>query len=105
MNVLFVCNAGINRSRTGAELWKKRFPKDEVKYVGIINIDKPDLFHWAEKIVCFEERIKKLILAKVFDDNKIWQKIEVWEIPDVYDYMDGELVRIIEKKILKKGKK
>ena len=99
MNVLFVCNAGINRSRTGSELWKKRFPKDKVKYVGIINIDKPDLFHWADKIVCFEKRIKKLILAKVFDDIKIWQKIEVWEIPDIYDYPDEELEGIIKGKM------
>ena len=86
-------------------LWKKRFPKDEVKYIGIINIDKPVLFHWAGKIVCFEERIKKLVLAKVFDDIKVWQKIEVWEIPDIYDYMDRNLVKIIENKISKKGKK
>ncbi len=104
MNVLFVCNAGINRSRTGAELWKKKHPKDEVKYVGIINLDRPDLLYWADKIVCFEERIKKPVLEMVFDDNKIWQKIEVWEIPDVYNYMDPELVRIIEGKILGKGK-
>ncbi len=105
MNVLFVCNAGINRSRTGAELLKKAHPKDEVKYIGIINLEKPDFLHWAGKIVCFEERIKKLILEMVFDDNKIRQKIEVWEIPDVYIYMDPELVQIIEGKILGKGKK
>jgi len=105
MNILFVCNAGINRSRTAAELWKKTYPKDSVKYIGIINLDKPDLLHWAGKIVCFEERIKKLVLEKVFDDIKIWQKIEVWKIPDIYNYVGPELVRIIEGKILEKGKK
>ena len=62
MNVLFVCNAGITRSRTGSELWKKKFPKDKVKYVGIINIDNPDLFYKYDKIICFEKRIKKIIL-------------------------------------------
>ncbi len=104
MNVLFVCNAGITRSRTGSELWKKRFPKDKVKYVGIINIDKPDLFYKFDKIICFEERIKKIILEMAYD-NKVRQKIEVWEIPDIYDYPDPELTQIIKEKVCEKRKK
>ena len=102
MKILFVCNAGVNRSRTAAELWKNTHPKDEVKYAGIINIDKPDLFFWADKIVCFEERIRKRILELVFDDNKVYLKLEVWNIPDVYNYMDKELVKILEGIILGK---
>ena len=99
MNVLFVCNAGICRSRIGSELWKKRFPKDKVKYVGIINIDKPDLFYKAGKIICFEKRIKKLIL-EMASDKRVRKKIEVWEIPDIYDYPDLELTQIIKEKVL-----
>jgi len=99
VNVLFICNAGRNRSKTAAELWSQAHPKDKVKHVGIINIDNPDLFHWADKIICFGERIKKRVLAAVFDDIKVYLKIEVWEIPDLYNYGDSKLVELLKQKI------
>ena len=99
MKVLFVCNAGICRSRTGSELWKKKFPKDSVKYAGIINIFEPNIFFWPDKIICFEKRIKKLILEMVSNDKEIKEKTTVWEIPDIYDYPDEELVEIIKGKM------
>ena len=98
MNALFVCNAGINRSRTAAELWQKAHPKDEVKYTGILGVDA-DLLRWAGKIVCFEEWQKKRILEKVFGDLKVYLKLQLWEIPDIYNYMDEKLVEILSKKI------
>ena len=102
IKMLFVCNAGKNRSRTAAELWKNAYPLDEVKFAGIAFLEKPDLFHWADKIVCFEKKIKKRVLEMVFDDIKIFLKLEVWEIPDIYNYGNKELEKAIKSKIEKK---
>ena len=77
MNILFICNAGKNRSRTGAELWKKAHPEDVVKHLGI-NAVSMDVLRWSNKIIVFEDRLWKKVLEIAFDDIKVYLKLKLW---------------------------
>ena len=94
LNVLFVCSMARLRSKTaahciGAGSDYAGTDKDADKPVTVDDIKKADL------IVCMESRHRSKIRRKVKGVSK---KIIVWDIQDIYEYMDDTLVAIIKSK-------
>jgi predicted protein tyrosine phosphatase len=100
MKVLFVCNQGKDRSRTASELWKEKFPNDEVKYIGVFVEENPkQWFSWADKIYVMEDYQHQKIL-EIDESMKTFGKIApILEIEDIYQYGDQKLKRILKQKL------
>ena len=97
MKVLFICNQGRHRSRTAAEIFKDRF---ETKYAGLFNeapLDEKTL-EWADLIVVMTDSQRSEI-AKRFPKQYLKKRILSLEIPDVYSYMQPELVEMLNLKM------
>jgi len=97
MNVLFVCSMARLRSKTAAHcLQAVARPCD---YGGLDSqADKPvtkEMVDWAAIVVCMETS-HKTKLVKRFRGSRI--KVQVWGVPDDYDYMDDALVSLLNTK-------
>lgn len=95
MKVLFICNYNINRSRTAEDIFSKKY---ETKSAGMYN-DKPvtrEQLEWADVIVVMEDR-HKIDLHYRFP--KLRMKIFSLDIPDIYAFMDAELVKLLKEKM------
>lgn len=97
MKILFICNQNENRSKTAEVLFKDRF---ETKSAGLYN-EKPvseKELAWADIIVVMEDG-QRAELAKRFPKLYLKKRILSFDIPDVYKYMQPELVKILKDKI------
>ena len=97
MKILFICNQNKNRSKTAAALFKEEF---ETKSAGLYNpkpVDEKELA-WADIIVVMEDA-QRTELAKRFPKSYLQKRILSFDIPDVYKYMQPELVKVIKAKI------
>lgn len=99
-NILIVCGKNKKRSKTGEQIFRKdvRFnvrsagvsPKSEKK------ISVKDVL-WSNIILVMEHEHREKIIKEFRHINV--PKIEVLNIPDEYEYMDSELIEILEDKI------
>ncbi|PVZ83961.1 phosphotyrosine protein phosphatase [Serratia sp. S1B] len=98
MNVLFVCSRNQWRSPTAEKIWQ-RTPGLVVKSAGTSRHAKktvtPELLRWAEMIFVMEQKHKNRLVA---DYRQLLEHkpIYVIDIPDEYQYMDPELVTLLE---------
>ena len=97
--LLFVCNVNINRSPSAAELFKDRF---ETRSAGLSELSKiqlnKELLEWSNIVVVMEEWMRTEISIR-FPREYMQNKIISLEIPDVYSYMQPELVNLLKEKI------
>ncbi|MGM5484528.1 MAG: phosphotyrosine protein phosphatase [Nanobdellota archaeon] len=95
MKVLFICHANLQRSPTAEELYKDKY---EAKSAGVHPMAvKPvtnSAKQWADKIIVMEDWMKRF-----FPSDKTLSL----EIPDRFEYMDPELVKIIRERMEKQG--
>lgn len=115
IKILFVCTANKMRSKTAEELYKndERFM---VKSAGVADFaDVPvnlELLIWADYIVVMEEMHLEW-LRQYYPITYANKKIFCLEIPDLYDFMEPELVfqvkqkfeTLYQKEIKKEGEK
>lgn len=97
MKVLFICNQNENRSRTAEEIFKKEF---ETKSAGLYNempLDEKQL-SWADLVVVMEESQRSEI-AKRFPKQYMQKRIVSLDIPDIYNYNNPKLVKILRSKM------
>ena len=97
MNLLFICNQNQNRSKTAEELFRKRFT---TKSAGLYNekpVTKKQLL-WADTIVVMEEA-QRNELAKRFPEVYMQKRILSLEVPDVYQYRQPELMKMLKEKV------
>jgi len=97
MKVLFVCNQNENRSKTAEKLFKDRY---ESKSAGLYNekpISKKEI-SWADVVIVMEDN-QRSELAKRFPKQYMQKKILSLDIPDVYNYNQPELVRVLKSKV------
>lgn len=97
MNYLFVCSRNKWRSRTAEEMFKNN-GQHPVKSAGTaasarIKINQK-LIDWADIIFVMETRHKKIILQQFSVQDQ--QPIIILDIPDDYQFMDEELIDILE---------
>lgn len=96
MKVLFVCNYNKNRSKTAEYLFKNKF---ETKSAGLYN-EKPvtkKQISWADLIVVMED-LHRTEIAKRFPKEYIQKQIISFNIPDIYQFNQPELINILKSK-------
>ena len=97
---LFVCSQNRLRSPTAEQVFA-RFSELECESAGTdptANVPlESDLIQWADVIFVIERSHRNRIMKfKTFLNGK---RIVVLNIPDEYEFMDPELVRILQKKV------
>jgi predicted protein tyrosine phosphatase len=101
MKVLFICSQNRLRSPT-AEAVFSSWPGVETRSAGT-NHDaetpvSADLIEWAD-IVLVMENLHKANLKQRFPEPLEGKKLVVLGIPDFYQYMDPELVRLLKLRV------
>lgn len=98
MRVLFICNQGMHRSRTAAELFKDTF---ETKYAGIYSEKNPvtlNVIEWADLIVVMEDE-QRIELSRRFPKQYLKKKIISLGVADEYGYNSPELRKELQRKM------
>jgi len=98
VRVLFICSQNKLRSRTAETLFEGRLGFD-VPSAG----NSPDarvvldakLIQWADRIVCMDREHLSHVRKK-FGSIVEHRVLLCWGIPDEYDYMQPELVELLE---------
>jgi protein-tyrosine phosphatase len=102
VNILFVCSRNRWRSLTAETIFRSN-QKHRVKSAGTEKMARikvtQNLILWAELIFVMEKKHKDRLNEKFGSimDNK---EIVILDIPDVYSYMDVELMEILEASVL-----
>ena len=100
-HILFVCSQNKLRSPTG-ECVFANYPGVETRSAGLNNDAEVSLgvedVLWADIIFVMEQKHKKK-LRKAFKEHMTNQRVICLGIPDNYDYMDDELVKIFESSV------
>lgn len=99
--MLFICGRNRLRSPTAEQVFSS-YPNIEVASAGV----SPDaeerisaeLIAWADLIFVMEARQRQK-LSRQFRAQLKNKRIVCLDIPDEYDYMDPELVRLLEGKV------
>lgn len=100
-NILFVCSQNRLRSPT-AEAVFSEYPNVNAIGAGT-NSDSEtsvsgDLIEWADVILVMEDSHRAKI-AKKYRELLKDKKLAVLDIPDIYEYMDEELIQILKKRV------
>lgn len=99
--LLFVCGQNRLRSPTAEVVFNSR-EKIEAASAGLNNSADnpltPELIDWAD-IIFVMEKIHKNRLSKKFNPYLKNKKIICLDIADNYEYMDQDLIDILEKKV------
>ena len=103
MNVLFLCSRNKLRSPTAEQVFSS-YDGIAVASAGLSrDAESPltsDLVEWADLIFVMEH-IHRTRLQERFRKWLGEKRIVCLEIPDDYDYMDPELVRLLEARVTK----
>ena len=100
-HVLFICSQNRLRSPTAEQVFADR-PGIETSSAGL-NHDAenpltPELLQWADTIFVME-RAHRSRLSSRFKPHLAGKRMICLEIPDEYDFMDPDLVRLLEAKV------
>ncbi len=98
IRVLFICSQNKLRSRTAETLFEGR-PGFDVRSAGTsldarVVLDAK-LIQWADRIVCMDREHRSHVRKK-FGSIVEHRVLQCWGIPDEYDYMQPELVDLLE---------
>lgn len=98
MNILFVCSRNKWRSRTAETVFKGHQWLD-VQSAGTeasarVRVSAK-LIEWADLIFAMEKKHKQRLREK-FPELLAGKQIVVLDIPDVYQYMDEELIEMLK---------
>lgn len=101
MNVLFVCSQNKLRSPTAEQVFAS-WPGIEVSSAGLDdtcgNPVTPEDLEWANLVLVMEHAHRNK-LSRRFKPHLKNTRVIVLGIPDDYEFMDPELVRILEAKV------
>lgn len=96
--ILFVCSRNQLRSPTADQVFREDL-RVEVDSAGLNNDAEVPLTGeqvlWADTILLMEEAHRRRLKQK-FGDLLKGKRVEVLGIPDVFDYMDERLVKLLE---------
>ncbi len=101
IKVLFVCNFNMMRSPTGEKVFEDD-PRFETKSAGVdknamVQLEL-ELLEWADTIFVMEERQSEIIDFD-FGEDRFKEKIHCLNIPDVYEFMDSQLVEVLKQRV------
>jgi predicted protein tyrosine phosphatase len=98
---LFVCSQNRLRSPTAEQVFAQ-FPELECESAGTdlaacVPLDS-ELIAWADVIFAMERSHRNRIIKK-FKSHLNGKRLVVLDIPDEYEFMDPELIRILQRKV------
>jgi predicted protein tyrosine phosphatase len=97
-NILFICSRNQWRSRTAEDIFKNTDGL-AVRSAGTSNSARikvtEKLIEWADLIFVMEKHHKQLLNQK-YTTSMEGKQIIILDIPDEYQYMDSELIDILE---------
>jgi len=100
-NILFICSQNRLRSPTAERVFST-YRGIEVSSAGLNrdaeNPVTPELVRWAD-VIFVMERAHRNRLQKKFRAFLHEKRVVCLDIPDEYDFMDPELVRLLEAKV------
>ena len=102
-NLLFVCSENRLRSPTAEAVFSQHERVDAIGAVTNSDAVTPvsgDLIEWADVILVMEKSHKNKITKKYRDILK-GKRLIVLDIPDNYDYMDEDLIKMLKSKVHK----
>lgn len=106
MNILFICSANKDRSKTAEDYFSEHYPKLNFDSAGTnkklcnqlgTNYLSKEQLEWADRIFVMET--KHLQAVKEID-SKYTKKITVLNIDDIYKYGSKDLIEILKSKII-----
>ena len=107
MNILFICSANKDRSKTAEDYFSENYVdynfdsagtnKKTCNQLGINYIEDYQL-DWADKIYVMENKHLKAI--RELYGNEYSNKTSVLNIRDIYKYGSKDLIEILEKKVI-----
>jgi len=109
MNILFICTANRDRSKTAEHHFRKIKPEHEYKSCGINEYYcktwggtylKREHLEWADKVFCLYDNHVEEIQNRF--ENDYFDKITNLHVEDIYSYGNLTLIRILEDRL--KGK-
>lgn len=102
-HVLFVCSQNRLRSPTAEQIFSEH-PGIQCTSAGLNHdAENPvtaELVEWADLILVMEKAHKKKLSSK-FRPYLANKRVASLEIPDEYEFMDPELVRLLRSKVLR----
>jgi predicted protein tyrosine phosphatase len=107
MNILFICSANKDCSKTGEDYFSSAYPEHSFDSAGTnqqiclqlgTNYMDVEQLDWADKIYVMETKHKKAI-SSVFGNNYS-KRISVLHIQDIYKYNDRELIQVLKSKVI-----
>jgi predicted protein tyrosine phosphatase len=100
-NVLFICGKNRLRSPTAEQIFAD-WPGIETSSAGISHDAEspvtPELLQWAD-LVFVMERAHRSKLAAKFKPHLGNKRVVCLDIPDKYEFMDPELIRVLKAKV------
>lgn len=103
MRLLFVCSENRLRSPTAEAVFSEYEGVEAIGAGTNLDAETPvsgDLIEWADVILVMEKSHRNKIVKKYGDLLK-GKKLVVLDIPDVYECMDPELIRLLKAKVLR----
>ena len=107
-NILFVCSANKQRSKTAEDYFSAKLPEFNFlsagtnqkicEQEGTVFLTE-DLIEWADMVLVMEEDHRKQI--RNYLKSKFRRKINILNISDKYKYYDKELIKLLEEKTKK----
>jgi predicted protein tyrosine phosphatase len=101
MHILFVCSECRLRSPTAAAVFSSYDGIEAICAGTNADAETPvsgDLIEWADLILVMERSHRNKI-AKKFRDLIKGKKLSVLDIPDNYDFMDPDLVKLLKNRV------
>jgi len=97
MKVLFICNQNRHRSKTAEVLFRSRLETASAGLYNEIPVTEEQL-QWAEVVVVMEPSQREE-LGKRYPGSYLAKRILSLDIPDMYQYGQPELMRMLEEKM------
>lgn len=106
MNILFICSANYQRSKTAEDYFNKEYGLHEFKSAGTNHKEckkrettplSNELMIWADKVFVMEKHHENVI--NEYSKGTYQNKINVLNIPDVYQYNQPELIDLLKRKV------
>jgi predicted protein tyrosine phosphatase len=102
-NVLFICTQNRLRSPTAEQVFAD-WPGIETASAGLGNDAdvpvSPELLAWADTIFVMEKAHRNRLSAK-FKRDLDGKRVICLDIPDDYEYMDPDLIRLLKQKVIR----
>jgi predicted protein tyrosine phosphatase len=104
-NILFVCSANVQRSKTAEDYFSEIYPHLNFQSAGTnkkivekegTNLVTEETVAWADLILVMEKKHKELIYKNI--QAPIGNKIHVLAIQDIYKYYQKELIEVLVQK-------